>query len=68
MSNFVHLRIAYYKPGSERKSHLPHKTDAKRWDQRSKDKRGSYLNGVIMRAGGMGSRLYSVKETKRTKT
>lgn len=68
MSKWVHLKVKFYKPEGKRQTHVIHKTDAKTWDQRSRNEKHSFLNGIIMRAGGMGSTLYSVQETKRTKT
>lgn len=66
MSNYVHLRIEYYPRDETRKTHAKMKVDADKWDN-VYDRR-SYVNGVVQVAGGRGSRIVSVKETRRTKT
>lgn len=63
----VHLKVEYYPAGEKRKRQIQVKVDAKRWDSPAFNHR-SYLNGHIMVAGGVGSRLIKYIETKRTKT
>lgn len=69
MSNYVHLKVTFHPPKSRSKRTLQVKVDAERWDS-GRFNHASYINGHLQasKKGGMGSRIVTWEETKRTKT